>query len=204
MNYDILQTIIAMIPDLAKGIISLFIIVDPVGNVPISIGLTESMSETDRRKAFHTAVITGFLLLLAFAISGQRILTFFGISVPSFMIAGGALLLIISVRILIVGGWREFEVSPESIGAVPIGFPLLVGPGAITTTILNLQTIGLIPTVLSVLIIFAMVWVILRFIDMIYHFLGKTGSMVIARVMAMFIAAIAVQYILQGIRYTFH
>jgi len=203
LSYDVLQTVMAMIPFLLKGTVSLFIIVDPVGNIPIFIGLTEKMSKTDRGKAFHTAVVTGFLLLLAFALAGQQILVFFGISVSSFMIAGGALLLIISVRILIIGGWSEAEVSPESVGAVPIAFPLLVGPGAITTTILNLQTTGLIPTVLSVLIIFVVVWVILKFIDPIYRFLGRTGALVTARVMAMFIAAIAVQYILEGISHVF-
>jgi len=193
------ETLMPLISDMIKGVVTLFIIVDPVGNIPIFIGLTENMSKVDRRKVFRTAVVTGFALLLIFAIVGQQILFFFGISLHSFMIAGGILLLIIAVRILAGFGWSESEVSPESVGAVPIACPLLVGPGAITTTILSLQTIGFIPTILSVLIIFIVVWVILSFIDPIYHFLGKTGSLVTSRVMALFIAALAVQYILEGI-----
>jgi len=199
---EFLNAIAVMVPDLVRGIIALFIIVDPIGNIPIFVSLTEHMDKAQRKKVFQTAVVIGIVLLLAFAIAGQQILLFFGISIHSFMIAGGLLLLIIAMRILVGGGWRESEVSPESIGAVPIACPLLVGPGAITTTILNLQTAGLLLTVLSVTIIFIIVWVILRFIDPIYRFLGRTGSLVTSRVMAMFIAAIAVQYVLEGLGYT--
>ena len=89
--------------------------------------------------------------------------------------------------------------SPESMGAVPIAIPLLVGPGAITTTIFNLQAYGTITAIVAVVIVLSLTWVILRFINKIYRFLGKTGSIVIARVMALFIAAIAIQYILTGV-----
>ncbi len=90
--------------------------------------------------------------------------------------------------------------SPESIGAVPIAIPLLVGPGAITTTIFNIQLDETaIPAILAVIIVMAITWIILRYIDKMYKLLGKTGSIVIARVMALLIAAIAVQYILTGI-----
>ena len=198
---DVLHAITLIVPDLVKGVITLFIIVDPIGNVPIFIGLTEQMNKAQRMKVFHTAIITGIVLLLAFAIAGHQILIFFGISIHSFMIAGGLLLLIIAVRLLVGAGWRESEVSPESVGVVPIACPLLVGPGAITTTILSLQTVGFAPTVLSVIIIFAIVWAVLRLIEPIYRFLGKTGSLVISRVMAMFIAAIAVEYIFEGLKH---
>jgi len=184
---------------LVKGIISLFIIVDPFGNIPIFISLTEKMNKEEKKKVFQIATLTGFLLLLSFALAGQQIFNFFGISLYAFMIAGGILLLIISIRILIAGGWSEPVISPESVGAVPIAVPLLVGPGAITTTIFNLQTIGITYTAISVMVTFVVVWLTLRFIDPIYRFLGKTGSLVIARVMALLIAAIAVQYILGGL-----
>jgi multiple antibiotic resistance protein len=116
------------------------------------------------------------------------------------MIAGGILLLIVAVRLLIMGGWREQTAVSESVGAVPIGCPLLVGPGAITTSILNIQSYGILATLLSVLLTFIIVWLILRFIDPIYRVLGKNGSLVITRVMALLIASIAVQYMLQGIK----
>jgi multiple antibiotic resistance protein len=119
------------------------------------------------------------------------------------MVAGGLLLLILAVKILVYGTWEEKVVSPESVGAVPIACPLMVGPGAITTIIIILETSGIVVTLLSVLIIFGIVWIVLRLIDPIHSFLGKTGSAVVARLMAIFIAAIAVEFIMKGITQLF-
>ena len=187
------------ITDLTRAVIALFIIVDPFGNIPIFMGLTEKIPDTQRKKVYNTATLVGFALLLVFAFTGQEILTIFGLSIYSFEVAGGILLLIIAIRILITGSMHENIESPESLGAVPIAIPLLVGPGAITTTIFNLQTYGSLLAILAVLIVLSLTWVILRFINGIYKFLGKTGSLVIARVMALLIAAIAIQYILTGV-----
>jgi multiple antibiotic resistance protein len=163
------------------------------------VGLTKKMPADQERKVYNTAVIISIILLLVFAFTGQEIFTLFGISIESFEIAGGILLLIIAIRMLITGAFNEEAESPESIGAVPIAMPLLVGPGAITTTILNLQSFGIATAVLSVLTVLAITWVILRFIDKIYSVLGKTGAIIIARVMSLLIAAIAVQYIVNGV-----
>ncbi len=184
--------------NVAKAALVLFIIVDPFGNIPIFLGLTQSMNDTQRKKIFNTAILVSFILLLLFSFAGQEIFNIFGVSIYSFEIAGGILLLIIAIRILISGSLHEKEDTPESIGAVPIAMPLLVGPGAITTTILNLQSYDIFVTVLSVLIVLTATWVILRFMNQIYRILGKTGSVIIARVMSLFIAAIAIQYIIIG------
>ena len=186
--------------DLAKAVIVLFIIVDPFGNIPIFIGLTESMSDAQKRKIFNTACLVGLILLLVFAFTGQEIFNLFGVSLSSFQIAGGFLLLIVSVRILVLdAASRQRGETPEAIGAVPIAIPLLVGPGAITTTILNVQTYNVWVAALSVPIVIAFTWLVLRFINKVYKFLGKTGSVVIGRIMALIIAAIAVEYILEGV-----
>jgi multiple antibiotic resistance protein len=185
--------------ELAKAVIALFIIVDPFGNIPIFMGLTEKMADNQRKKVYNTATLVGVILLLVFAFTGQEILMIFGLSIYSFEVAGGLLLLIIAIRILIAGSMHENVESPESIGAVPIAIPLLVGPGAITATIFNLQAYGTVTAILSVLIVLSLTWVILRFIKWIYRFLGKAGSLVIARVMALLIAAIAIQYIMTGV-----
>ncbi len=187
------------ISELIKAAIALFIIVDPLGNIPIFVGLTENMADNQRKKVFNVATLVAFVLLLVFAFTGNEILTIFGISIESFEVAGGILLLIIAIRILISGSMHEHAETPESVGAVPIAIPLLVGPGAITTTIFNLQVYNTAVTIAAVVIVLSITWVILRFIGRIYRFLGKTGSIVIARVMALMIAAIAVQYILTGI-----
>jgi multiple antibiotic resistance protein len=187
------------ISDLGRAIIALFIIVDPIGNIPIFIGLTENVPKIQRRKVYNIAILVGVILLLVFAFTGQEILNIFGLSIYAFEIAGGVLLLIISIRILISGTTEKTDSSPESLGAVPIAIPLLVGPGAITTTIFTLQVYGAEEAILAVLVVLGLTWVILRFIDKIYKVLGKIGSLVIARVMALLIAAIAVQYILIGV-----
>ncbi len=188
------------ISEVGRAAIALFIIVDPFGNIPIFMGLTENVPESKRKKIYNTAVIVGTVLLLVFAFTGTEILNIFGLSIYSFEVAGGILLLIIAIRILIMGSMHENIESPESLGAVPIAIPLLVGPGAITTTIFSIQLDDTaIPAILAVVIVMAITWVILRYINGIYKLLGKTGSIVIARVMALLIAAIAVQYILTGI-----
>ncbi len=187
------------IVELAKAVIALFIIVDPFGNIPIFMGLTETMGDKQKKKVFNTATLVSVILLVVFSFTGQEIFSIFGVSIYSFEVAGGILLLILAIKILILGNMHENIESPESIGAVPIAMPLLVGPGAITTTIFNLQTYGIEAAILAVLIVLSLTWVILRYINMIYKFLGKTGALVIARVMALLIAAIAIQYILTGV-----
>jgi multiple antibiotic resistance protein len=190
---------LSFITDLSRAAIALFIIVDPFGNIPIFVGLTDGIPDAQKKKVYDTAVLVGMALLLVFAFTGQEILSLFALSIYSFEVAGGILLLIIAIRILISGSMHEKVESPESLGAVPIAIPLLVGPGAITTTIFDLQAYGIVLAILAVLIVLSLTWVILSYINGIYMFLGKTGSLVIARVMALLIAAIAVQYILTGV-----
>ena len=187
------------ISEFGKAALALFIIVDPFGNIPIFVGLTENVQDAQKKKVYNTATIVGMVLLLVFAFAGTGILSLFGLSIYSFEVAGGILLLIISIRILISGSMHENVESPESIGAVPIAIPLLVGPGAITTTIFNIQQYDTIIAILAVLVVMAITWITLRYITKVYKFLGKTGSLIIARVMALLIAAIAVQYILTGV-----
>ncbi len=194
-------SLVESLPNLAKAMLALFIIVDPFGDLPIFIALTEKMTQPERRRVFRSATFTGFALLVVFALLGQQILAVFGISLYSFMIAGGILLLIIAIKLLIEGEWWNPQGSLESLSAVPIAVPLLVGPGAITATILNLQEFGIAITLVAVVIVFLIVWVVLRLVEPVNRFLGKSGSQIIARIMALFIAAIAVQYILTGVTY---
>ena len=182
---DIRLDLALFISEFGKAALALFIIVDPFGNIPIFVGLTENVQDAQKKKVYNTATIVGVILLLVFAFAGTGILSLFGLSIYSFEVAGGILLLIIAIRILISGNMHENVESPESIGAVPIAIPLLVGPGAITTTIFNIQQYDTIIAILSVLVVMAITWIILRYISKVYKFLGKTGSLVIARVMAL-------------------
>jgi len=194
-------TLMLTLANLARATLALFIIVDPFGNIPVFIGLTEKLEGQQRRRVFRSATLMGFALLVIFAFTGQGLLAFFGISLYSFQIAGGILLLIIAIKLLIEGEWWNPVGSQASLSAVPLAVPLLVGPGAITATILNLQEFGIVITLVAVVAVFLIVWLVLRLVEPVYRFLGKSGSQIIARIMSLFIAAIAVQYIINGITY---
>lgn len=182
--------------------IALFVVIDPIGNIPFFMSLTDGMTKQQRRNVIRVASITGLALLIMFALFGIQFLSFFNISLSSFRIAGGILLLLISLRILMEGGWRTQTHSGES-GAVPLGFPLLVGPGAITTTIVTIQSSGFEITLVAILIVFAITVACLVLSEGIYRLLGQVGSNVFARVMAIFIAAIAVEFVMQGVSHYF-
>ncbi len=188
---------------LLKATLALFIIVDPIGLIPLFLELTKDMSEDVRKKTLKVAMSTATTLLFLFALLGREILLFFNISIYSFMIAGGFLLFVISMEILIRGEPSPKGITAEDIGVIPIAFPLLVGPGAITTTIVTLQINGFIYTILSIIVVMAASWVILHFASKIYKVLGRTGSAITTRVLAIFVAAIGVQMILDGIKYFF-
>lgn len=187
--------------ELAKTTIVLFVIVDPVGTVPIVVTLTRCMNKSEKRQNLRVATYTGSAVLVVFALIGQQLLSIFGISLYSFMIAGGILLLLLSIDILLHGESTQKVGSAEDVGAVPIAFPLLAGPGAITTTIVILQSSGFLITILAIVIVMLLTWFVLRWVDNIYSILGQTGAMVISKLMAVFVAAIAIQYILNGIMY---
>jgi len=189
--------------DMLRATIALFVIVDPLGPVPIFAGLTKGMSLRDKRRVFRIAALVGAVLLAAFALVGQELLLLFGISLQSFQIAGGLVLLLLSIEIIFRG--ERFDklalVSLEETAVFPIAFPLLVGPGAITLTMISLQSSGLVVALVAIVLVMFVSWVVLRMTDRIYSLLGRTGAAVIARIMALFIAAIAVQYVLAGIQF---
>lgn len=182
---------------LIEATISLFIIMDPVGNVPIFMTLTHDKTREQRKKLFQIAVVTAYLLLLLFTFAGTAILRLFSITLADFQIAGGLLILAISMKILTVG----YYISPESegIGAVPLACPLLVGPGAITAAMVANGVYGTATTVAAATAAFVLTAAILSFAEGIYRLLGKTGSSIVSKIIAILIAAIAVQYIRVGI-----
>jgi multiple antibiotic resistance protein len=191
--------------NLLKSTIALFVVIDPIGSVPLFIAITEQLEKDERKSVSKIAIVTAAGLLIVFAVAGTQILAIFGITIFSFMVAGGVLLFIVSIELLIHGVWRfgsSGSASGES-GVVPLAFPLLAGPGAITSVIISFQTAGLIVTIVSIAIVISFTYLVLRFVNPIYRLLGRRGSMIITRVFAVFIAAIAVQYIVQGAKHLF-
>jgi len=120
------------------------------------------------------------------------------------MIAGGVLLFIVAIGLLTHGIWRFGGGSlPGESGVVPLAFHLLAGPGAITSVIISYETSGLILTILSIAIVIGITYLILLLINSIHGLLGRRGSMIVTRVFAVFIAAIAVQYVVEGAKRLF-
>src|SRR6266700_3824273 len=190
--------------ELLKATVALFVIVDPLGPVPIFANLTKGMNPQEKVRIFRTASIVGSVLLAVFALVGQELLLLFGISLPSFQIAGGLVLLLLSIEIIFRG--ERFDKlavasSAEETAVFPIAFPLLVGPGSITLTMISLQSSGLVISLAAIVLVMFLSWIVLRLTDRIYKLLGRTGAAVIARLMALFIAAIAIQYVLTGLQF---
>jgi multiple antibiotic resistance protein len=164
------------------------------------------MGKNERKAVSKIAIITAAGLLIAFAVAGTQILTLFGITINSFMVAGGILLFIVSIELLTYGAWRfsgGARTDTGESGVVPLAFPLLAGPGAITSVMISFQSAGLIVTLLSISIVIIITYIILLLVNPIYKVLGRRGSMIFTRVFAVLVAAIAVQYIVQGVKHLF-
>jgi multiple antibiotic resistance protein len=204
VDYGILQISGRFLEDLIRSTIALFVVIDPIGSVPLFIVITQKMEKTERISVTKTAIITAAALLFVFAVAGTQILSIFGITIPSFMVAGGVLLFIVAIELLTHGGWRFGSAGEiEESGVVPLAFPLLAGPGAITAVIISYQTAGLIVTALSIMIVIGGTYIVLRFVDKIYKILGRRGSIIITRVFAVLVAAIAIQFIVDGAKSLF-
>ncbi len=182
---------------LIQAIVWLFLILDPLGNLPLFIAATQNQSSFERRRTFSLATLTAFVLLVIFMLSGMTVLNLFRVTLADLQIAGGLLLLIIAIRIVLFGHWGVEEAPHTSF--VPLACPLLAGPGAITATLVLQATYGLLTTTLAVIASFLVTWLILMFGEKFFQILGKTGSMVLAQVMALLLATIAVQFIRSGI-----
>ncbi|MFZ8802084.1 MAG: MarC family protein [Candidatus Calescibacterium sp.] len=195
LNLDLSEYILAF----WKSFLALFIIVDVLGNIPIFLSISARMTKTQRQKMLTRAVFASFWLLITFTLLGDFFFKFFGVSLDSFRIAGGILLLVISLKILLVGTWEEKQIDPESSGVVPIAFPLLAGPGAITQVIISTKQYGFLITFISILLVSIINYFVLKKIDSIYKFMGKSGSIIISRLMSVMIAGISVDFIVKGI-----
>lgn len=180
--------------------VPLFIVVDALGNLPFVISMSEGMSKPERRKMIHIAVLTATIVGLVFLFFGQFILKVMNISVGAFAIAGGLILLVLSIKYVSTGRMVE-ATRDEMIAVVPIGTPLVVGPATITTLLLlatqfpRQMYMVLISFVLNMLI----TWCVFMFSSYIVRFMGEGGLKASSKVFSLLLAAIAVSMILRGI-----
>ncbi|MCS6783745.1 MAG: MarC family protein [Candidatus Caldarchaeum sp.] len=184
--------------ELFKSTIALFVIVDPVGVLPFVATLTKDLGTERRKQVINQSVLVGTVLLLVFSLGGHGMLAILGISVASFTVAGGLLLLVLAFRILIQGGegWQARSSNP---GVFPLAFPLLAGPGAITTVIFSINSLGVPYSLLPVMVVMASTWLVLRSIDWLLAVIGEGGADAVARIMSVFVAAVGVQYVVTGL-----
>jgi multiple antibiotic resistance protein len=178
--------------------VPLFIVIDAFGNLPFVISLSEGMSKRDRRKMIHVAVVTATIVGLAFLFFGQFILNVMGISVGSFAIAGGLILLVLSIKYMLTGKVVE-AVKEEMIAVVPIGTPLLAGPAAIATLLLLVGQFPLHIVLISFMLNLLIAWGLFLLGNQIVNFMGEGGLRAISNVFNLLLAAIAVTMVIHGL-----
>lgn len=178
--------------------IPIFVAMDAIGILPMFIGFTEHLKKKEKEKIINQSIITAFLIGIVFLFLGKWIFRLLGVQVSDFKIAGGAVLLAISLRDILQYE-KNRKLPSETMGAMPIGTPLVVGPAVLTTIIILLDTYGPFMTVLSLIINLFITWVTFYYATAISNFLGKAGSKAVSKIAALLLAAIAVMMIRKGL-----
>jgi len=184
--------------DFLLTFVPLLIVIDALGNLPFVISVSEGMTEPERRKMIRTALITATIVGLVFLFFGQLILRVMNISVGAFAIAGGLILLILSIKYVSTGRMVE-ATKDEMIAVVPIGTPLVVGPATITTLLLLATQFPMYLVLISFILNMLITWVVFMFSGYIVRFLGEGGLKASSKVFSLLLAAIAVSMIIRGI-----
>jgi multiple antibiotic resistance protein len=178
--------------------VPLFVAIDAIGNLPFVISLSEGTLPAEERKMLNLATVTAALVGLVFLFLGQLILDAIGISIGSFAIAGGIVLLVLSLKLMMTGHFIEV-VKEEMLAVVPIGTPLTVGPATITTLLLLGNDFPLYMVVLCFALNILIVWISFLFSHRIAGILGQGGIKAVSKVFSLLLAAIAVSMITKGL-----
>ena len=196
---------------LLKTGVALFAIVNPIGSIPIFISATNGWSSKDRNRITNLVAITVFSVLSVAALMGEHILNFFGISIPSFQVAGGILIMLIALHML-NGKQRQSKQSNSStsslddkdlLAVVPLSVPLLAGPGAISSIIIAAENhhnlISHLSLIIPISVVVLSAWIVLRLSGFIAHLLGVIGINIVTRLMGLILASMAVEFIAKGL-----
>jgi multiple antibiotic resistance protein len=184
--------------------VTLLVIMNPPGAVPIFLGLTAVLTHKQRIVAARRASLVALGVIAAFALFGQQILTYLHISLPALQGAGGLLLLLVALQLLL---GQESGVSSDAgvnVALVPLGTPLLAGPGAIVATMLAVQEAegvgGFLAVAVGLLAAILVVWLFLRYAGQVHRLLRDSGTMLVTRIAGLLLSAIAVQMIANSVR----
>jgi len=179
--------------------IPMFVAFDALGIIPMYLGLTETIHIEEKKKLTVQASFAALVVCLAFLFIGNAIFNFLGITVSDFRIAGGLILLIISINDLLFYSSRVRDIKPSDIGIVPIGIPLIAGPGVLTTIMISNNSYGFSYTIISLILNILIAFLALYYADFISRLLGSAGSKAFAKVASLFLAAIAIMMIRVGL-----
>ncbi len=178
--------------------VPLFIVMDAIGVLPLALSLSEGLSQKQRRKLVHMAALTAAVVGLAFLFFGQFIFRVMDISVGAVTVAGGIILLVLSVRYIVTGHLTEV-VREEMVAVVPIGTPLLAGPATIATLLLLAGQQPLWVVLVAYVANLLVAWVILMLGNQIARLLGRGGLRAVSNVFNLLLAAIAVTMVIRGL-----
>ncbi len=179
--------------------IPMFVAFDTIGTVPIYLGLTQDISDIEKKKLVLSATIAALAICVVFLFVGDAILDFLGITVNDFRIAGGIILLVISITDLLFYASRARDVKPEDIGIVPLGIPLIAGPAVLTTILISNDSFGALYTIVCLSLNMLISYVSLSNAKFVKKILGEAGSKAFAKVASLLLAAIAVMMIRIGL-----
>jgi len=185
--------------------IPIFVAVDAIGNIPLFITLVEGATKKQRHRIVVRSVTIATVIAISFMFVGKWILGLLGITIPDFQIAGGALLFIIAMRLLLPGGQKGLLSNghDKDVGVFPLGTPLITGPAVLTTTLMMLDAFGPIPTFVSLVLNMLIVWISLVRADSIMKLMGSGGTRAFAKIMYILLAAIGVMMVRRGIQGVF-
>jgi multiple antibiotic resistance protein len=198
-----------MLDVLVTAFVTLFVIVDPIGLAPLFIALTGGMTPEQRTRVGRRAIFVSFLLLLAFGLFGEQLLTAIGISIPAFRISGGLLLFLTALDMLFERRTDRREKraneTPSDPSVFPLAMPLIAGPGALATMVLlssqHAGDIGaLVGIHLVMLAVLVMTYALFRASHLVERMLGPIGIVVLTRLFGILLAALSVQFVLDGLR----
>ncbi len=183
---------------------TVLVIMDPIGNIPIFLALTKGQSLPQRRRAAALSSTVAGAVILAFALGGQQVLQLLGISLESLQVAGGLLLLVIALELLRpAGGTSTMAAGDSNIALVPLGTPLLAGPGAIAATMLYTRQAddlgGSLSVVFALVAVLGVIYLALRYASVFARVLRDNGIELLSRVMGLLVAAIAVQLVARAV-----
>ena len=184
---------------LMKSFVALLVILDPFVGVAVFISLTRGQSQAEKAKQALVAVSVAFGLLFIFLFSGMYLLNILGITLGSFMVAGGVILLILGIQAVLGIEFSKSDNSNKAAAAIIIGTPLLSGPGAMSTVIILSQEYGYLAPLIALIIALVITWMMLYYSEKIEKLLGERLIEVLSRVLGLILAAMAAEFIKNGI-----